>query len=301
MMNAIKTRLKIRTVSSFIVNIFACGNETQSNVSLEYGTLSEEMLLKTGAESEAHPSKEKLLKSCDFSKSFITFRGKYIDNTDTNARIQVEARCEINDNLIEKTTNYYLVSSCKGEYVYSKGELFIKPPYDFLMIYSDKEFRILRKYANARRDNNSYGIWKEVFTNVNFHIKMVSAETLKDITKIVQVSLTNRILNGRVEIIDKLGRYHAILEFPIKTMNVSEKGCSYQVDTGPILLPDFTATNKTMIEKFQIAFVAFNSKNESQFLINAPVTVGIGIMNKTRDYSRNIKINSQNTILQLNF
>ena len=53
-------RLKNRALKSLIVNNLACRNETKSNDSLKYGTLSKEMQLKTGADSETHPSKEKL-------------------------------------------------------------------------------------------------------------------------------------------------------------------------------------------------------------------------------------------------
>lgn len=94
------------------------------------------------------------MESCDFSRSFITFLTK---NRSNNARIQVEARCEITDRKTGESESYYLVASCKGEDTYGEGCLFLQPSYDFCMIYSSKDFMIIRTYVNADQNNVTIG------------------------------------------------------------------------------------------------------------------------------------------------
>ncbi len=245
----------------------------------------------------AQVAKKQETRGCDFSKSFITLCGR---SSKSNTRIKVEARCEIHDTLTGQTKNYYLLASCKGEDTYSKGRLFLDPPYDFSMIIADKEFLIIRNFANTLFDNVQPGFWKEAFGDIDFYIKMARIEQLSDKIKIAMITEGSVIINGRIEISDQSGRYRAILEFPIKTLNVSKENELYQVDTGPILLPDFSSSeNKAMIERFNIAFVAYNNSYEAYFIIKEPTAITADAKNKTSFYSHIIRLNSVNSIFKV--
>jgi hypothetical protein len=243
----------------------------------------------------AQVAKESETKGCNFTKSFITLCGR---SSKSNTRINVEARCKIHDTFTGKREKYYLLTSCKGEDTYSKGRLFLDPPYDFSMIVGDKEFLIMRNFANSLADNVQYGL-KEAFGDIDFHIKTARIEKLSDKMKIAMITEGRAIVNGRIEIRDQSGRYRAILEFPIKTLNVSKENELYQVDTGPILLPDFSAPeNKAMIERFKIAFVAYNNSYEAYFIIKEPTEL-IDTKNKTSFYSHIIRMDSVNSIFKV--
>ncbi|MFC1717135.1 hypothetical protein ACFL6S_25960 [Candidatus Poribacteria bacterium] len=236
------------------------------------------------------------MESCDFSRSFITFMTKDRSN---NARIQVEAWCVVLDKETGASENYYLVASCKGEDTYGEGCLFLVPGYDFCMVYSAADFMIIRTHANAERDNTTVGDNRGHFLDVHFHIEMVDAKVLESNEEIVQATLDNRILNGRSEIADESGRYNATLEFPIKTMNVNDINNAYQVDTGPILLPDFTSSKGRMVERFQLAFVAYNQEDEAYFVIQEPVPIIEGSSEKVSHYSKVVRMDAQNAVIAL--
>ena len=236
------------------------------------------------------------MKSCDFSRSFITFVTK---NRSNNARIQAEARCDLSDQETGESEDYYLVASCKGEDTYGEGSLFLAPSYDFCMVYSSKDFMIIRTHANAERDNKTVGHNRGYFLDVYFHIRMVDAEVLEGAEAIVQATLANRILNGRTEITDEAGRYHATLKFPIKTVNVNDISGMYQIDTGPILLPDFTSSKERMVERFQLAFVAYNRADEAYFDIQKPTSIAPGSSEKVSHYSRIVGMCAKNSVIAL--
>ena len=240
---------------------------------------------------------EKVMKNCDFSQSFITF---VIKNRSNNARIQVEARCEMLDQKTGESEDYYLVASCKSEDTYGKGCLFLVPNYDFCMVYSSTDFMIIRTHANVERDNTTIGDNRGYFLDVNFHIQMTGAEVLESNEEIVQATLANRILNGRTEITDEAGRYRATLEFPIKTMNVNGISNAYQVDTGPIPLPDFTSSKERMVERFQLAFVAYNRADEAYFVIQEPTPIAANSSQKVSHYSKVVRADARNMVLVSN-
>jgi len=216
-----------------------------------------------------------------------------------NARIQVEARCNLLNQKTGESEDYYLVASCKGEDTYGEGCLFLVPSYDFCMVYSSKDFMIIRTHANAERDNITVGDNRGHFLDVHFHIRMVDAEVLEGAEAIVQAALANHILNGRTEITDEAGQYRAMLEFPIKTMNVNDISVMYQVDTGPIILPDFTSSKERMVENFQLAFVAYNRFDEAYFVIQEPTPVSVGSSEKVSHYSRVVRANASNAVIAL--
>ncbi len=198
----------------------------------------------------------------------------------------------------KKTEDYFLVASCKGEDTYGKGNLFLIPSYDFCMIYSMDEFMIIRTHYNAERDNTTVGYNRVHFLDVHFNIRMKDANILKYNEEIISATFANHVLNGYTEIHDSNGKYHAMIEFPIKTMNVNNIDNMYQVDTGPILLPDF-AIAKHMIECFKLAYVAFNRTDEVYFVIQEPTPITEGSNEKVSFYSKVICMDSKNLILDL--
>lgn len=158
---------------------------------------------------------------------------------------------------------------------------------------------IIRTHGNAERDNITVGDNHGHFLDVHFHIEMVNAEDLDEDEKIVQAALDNRILNGRTRVSDDSDRYHAMLEFPIKTMNVNDINNTYQTDTGPILLPNFTSAKERMVERFQLAFVAYNRQDETYFVIQEPTPIVAGSKEKVSHYSKVVRVDAQNSVLAL--
>jgi len=242
------------------------------------------------------PKKGATMRTCDFSRSFVTFTTKGRGN---NARIQVEARCELTDTKSGTTETFYLVASCKGEDTYGKGQLFLVPSYDFCMIYGATDYRIIRVHGNAARDNTEAGQIADRFEGVKFDIKMVEADVLPDNKAIVEATLAGRVVNGRTEIADPTGRFRAAIEFPVKTMNVNDERWVYQVDTGPVLLPDFGSEKPRMVERFVLAYVAYNKPDEAWFVIQEPTPVAEGKPDKVSHYSRVVGMKASNSVLAL--
>lgn len=237
------------------------------------------------------------MKTCDFSRSFVTF---VTPGRANNARIQVEALCQIEEIKSGAQVTYYLIASCKGEDTYGKGVLFLDPNYDFCAIFSQKEFMIIRVGA-PYKPANTIGDNKERFHHVLFDIKMTDGELLESGAAIVEATLVGRVLNGRTEITDQQGRYRALIELPVKTMNVNDIKNIYQVDTGPIILPDFVSKKARMVERFHLAFIAYNKADEAYFVIQEPIPAIPAQPDSPKfcHYSRIVRMDAKNCVIAL--
>jgi len=230
---------------------------------------------------------------CDFARSFVTFVTFERAN---NARIQVEARCELTTG--DTTEEYLLVASCKAERTYAEKDLFFLPNYDFCMIYSRDSYRIHRVPLPYDPDVMDAGIITDRFERADFAVKFVDAEVCEDNGSVVAATLANRILIGRTEIWSEERGLRAVIEYPIKTMNVHQDPEYFQVDTGPILLPDFTSDRRP-IEVFDLAFVAWNVPGWAEFVIQDAVPACPDTPNAPRvcHYSKIRVMDARNQVL----
>src|SRR5260370_40405303 len=62
---------------------------------------------------------------------------------------------------------------------------------------------------------------------------------LRTTKEINEVTGRNVPIVGRTEFRDEKRKERYVLEYPIKTMNFRPEASSFQVDTGPLLVPDF--------------------------------------------------------------
>lgn len=207
----------------------------------------------------------------DFSRSFVTF---VTHGRGNNARIQVEARCVLKDTQKGTTEEYFLLASCKSEDTYGQGDLFTKPNYDFSAIFSRKDYRLIRQHASGSNNNPSVGAIPDFFDDVVFHIQPGShAQVLRESGDIVEATLKNRILVGRTELTLKDGKTQAILDYPIKTINVNDQKTLFQVDTGPLLYPNLDSPHTRTIDAFEHAFLAYKTFHLAEFISLQPTSL----------------------------
>lgn len=77
----------------------------------------------------------------------------------------------------------------------------------------------------------------------------------------------------QTEIWNEQQQLRAVIEYPIKTMNISIDDSVYQIDTGPIALPDLDKRYDPPIDALRLAFVAFNAPDFADFVVEQPTPV----------------------------
>lgn len=121
------------------------------------------------------------------------------------------------------------------------------------------------------------GLIKDRFREARIDMKKIThTRVLNENAQIIEATLKNQMLIGRNELTNVNKKVRAILEYPIKTMNVNEERNVFQVDTEPVRFPDLEPKGKRKIEWFKPAYVAFNNFNSAEFVIQEPTPIGGG-------------------------
>lgn len=256
------------------------------------------------------------MKTVDFAKSFLTFRIDTLAKppgtvsheppyTLNNARIQLECVCSITEMATGWSRRYVLGASCKTERVGVERDIWLEPNADFAPIFSDDGFLNLKTYARAGMDVELYppgsgkqsdrqtGCHNDVFDSTSIDVVDRDAESLQSPADVVAATLANRPLNARTTITTE--RYSAVIEYPVKTINANERDDVYQTDTGPVLLPDFTADPGELLARFELAYSAFNCGDWIEFIVREPTAIADGV--EVHHYSRPIRFDARNEIL----
>ncbi len=152
--------------------------------------------------------------------------------------------------------------------------MFYEDNYDFTPIFGPEYGLVFRRYAYLnemyRRTPEAATMWggqryslKEPIDcrllNTNEEIRVA---TIADDLLVAQTEISNLDLGLR-----------AIIEYPVKTMNIHNERNLYQVDTGPVLLPDLSKHYERIVDAIQLAYVAFNVPQFADFVVEQPTAI----------------------------
>lgn len=189
-------------------------------------------------------------------------------------RFWVESRTTVINDATGTSTEFYQCASCKSENTFAEKDLFHKDNYDFLPIFGGEDLLIFRRpvriserYRDITKAENVWGVPILKLRQAERVTELDTWEKIRDTTAagvpiVTQTELENPDTGLR-----------AIIECPVKTMNVNLERSIYQVDTGPIAFPDLTRHYNPLIECLSLAFIAFNAPHFADFIIEQPTPV----------------------------
>lgn len=204
----------------------------------------------------------------EYGCSFIQTKGP-----ENAVRFLIESRMEIFDMKTRKSTFFYQAASCKSENTFAEKNLFMEDNYNFIPVFEEtNKIIIFRSYVPWRekyisiddKNSNTFRVWGKP----EFLLKKIENAILLENNKMI-INATHKglILIGRTEITDEKTGLKTTIEYPVKTMNTNIEKQVYQVDTGPVLYPHIGE------RKMSIAYIAFNTKGFSDFVIEQPTPI----------------------------
>ncbi|MGH2561718.1 MAG: hypothetical protein ACRDJH_21845 [Thermomicrobiales bacterium] len=210
----------------------------------------------------------------DFANSYITFFTSSHQGGNI-ARIQIDAACTMTDDRGGESETFYLIAPCRSERMYRDDPLFQMPNYEFGGIFARDDCLILRTHWTSDRDDRELAVNSERFARVAIDVKhLPDARQLPDRAAIVRSTLANERQVARSALIDEQRGVRAVLEYPIKTQNVTEDPPQFQVDTGPLIVPDFSSSAAHPIQRFDVAHVVYHQFDQAEFVLRRPGAVG---------------------------
>lgn len=203
-----------------------------------------------------------------------------------------------------RITQYVLGSSCKAEQVHVTENVWHEPAADMCLVASPEEFLVIKSWDRNNRGvmlspptlgeqpERQIGRCSDAFTALNLTHRFTDATLLSSTEEIVDAVLSDRPLVSQTEYQIENGM-HVFLEYPVKVVNASEREMFYQVDTGPVLIPDVASFDgHHEISMLRQAFMAHNTLGCTEMLMNVPTDIGAGL--SVNHYSKVVKVSATN-------
>jgi hypothetical protein len=227
--------------------------------------------------------------ACDFQRSFMTWdhaprpdpRPDARHNTPlgNKARIQLDAIIDVIHEATGRRERFVLIAPCRTEWVYAEERLFQIPSREYRNIYSATEQRGMGR-AITYPDERSGGQPSRgqplgaAFPSLVIDIRRFPrARALEAPDAICAAPAENVPLVARTDITDPARGERYILEYPVKTMNHRPERSTFQVDTGPLLVPDFASGEPRAIDRLELAHVAYNRLDRAEFILRRPTPI----------------------------
>jgi hypothetical protein len=254
---------------------------------------------------------------CDYNRSFLRFR---IDTTKkplktvsheppftvNNVRVPLDCRVLVHDRETRATKQIVLGGNCKTERVNVPKDVWTEPNADVVFVATDDQYLIIKSWDHlARRvmlfpeslgpqPRRQVVSVADVFDRASIDVRTVAGTVLEANDQIIEAIAGDSPLVSRTEI--EHGRYRATIEYPIRTVNVSERDGFYQTDTGPILLPDLDRKPDELIDGCDLAFVAHNAPDWAEFIVRVPTKINDDVT--VDHYSKSVRLTVRNTVVR---
>ena len=190
------------------------------------------------------------------------------------ARIQIEALIDVIDEETGGAEQFILIAPCRTEWVYAESGLFQIPSREYRNIYSLTEERSMGRAVTYQGERTHGGPVADHFGSIEIDIvRFPSSRALDSAAAINEATENNVPLTGRTEIHEPEHGRRYVLEYPIKTMNFRPENGSFQVDTGPLLVPDFNSDESKSIDRLEMAHIAYNRLDRAEFILRRPTPI----------------------------
>ena len=227
----------------------------------------------------------------DFARSYMRwFRPA------NNVRILIDAACTLIDDNAGTTESYYLIAPCRGEDTYGKRYLTNMPGYEFCGVWGERDSRTLRFAWASHNDRHRYSDGADTLEIRRFK----NTRTLTNPEAVYQATMdSSDPIVCRTTIHNERRGLTAVLEYPCNTMNAIDTPMRFQVDTGPLIIPDFTLFPARPVEMMDVAYVVFNRFDEAEFVVRkpAPITDGNRTLFYRTDYAELRSYRATNEVL----
>ena len=258
------------------------------------------------------------MQAVDFSRSFITWRIDTLKKpprtvthalpyTVNNARVQIECVCRIEEPGTGDAQEFFIGASCKTEVVSVPSGIWTQPNADFIPLVTADRFLGIKTYDHADRrmllhpPELGYQPEKQIvrvdeaFDWQTIHVQREEGSLLVGAIEVAKAVLEHRPIVARTVLTSE--RYRAELEFPVKTMNVSERERFYQTDTGPVLFPDLGREPADLMSGLELAFVAINRPTHAEFLVRVKTPLDHGM--QVWHYSKPVLLEAESELIAL--
>jgi hypothetical protein len=221
---------------------------------------------------------------CNFQSSYMTWdlpprkdarpNARHNIPLGNKARIQLDAIVDTTDLRTKATERYVLIAPCRTGWVYADKGMFQIPSREYTNIYSLKEERGM---GSAITYDGEVPVGRPIgsqFRSLKIDVKPFTRfRELTGPAEINRAIESNVPLVGRTVLEDEARGERYLLEYPVRTINFRPENGSFQVDTGPLLVPDRGSKATKVIDRLEMAHVVYKTLDHAEFILRRPTPV----------------------------
>ena len=231
----------------------------------------------------------------DYSKTYLLGT-----NPENEVRFWVESRTRVIDTRRGKIEDFIQCASCKSEDTFADQNLFLRDNYDFLPIFGPEYGLIFRRKAWLNPNYRSCLKTTDMFGGPTKHLQEHTGyKNLITAEEIIRFTHEFHPVVAQTEIHNDETELRAIIEYPVKTLNIRKSDNVYQIDTGPVAFPDIGKRYERLVDSISLAFVAFNAAHFADFIVEESTPIDNNqdtVETHVYHYSRRISLAASNSL-----
>ena len=231
----------------------------------------------------------------DYSKTYLLGT-----NPENEVRFWVESRTRVIDTRRGKIEDFIQCASCKSEDTFADQNLFLRDNYDFLPIFGPEYGLIFRRKAWLNPNYRSCLKTTDMFGGPTKHLQEHARyKNLITAEEIIRFTHEFHPVVAQTEIHNDETELRAIIEYPVKTLNIRKSDNVYQIDTGPVAFPDIGKRYERLVDSISLAFVAFNAAHFADFIVEESTPIDNNqdtVETHVYHYSRRISLAASNSL-----
>lgn len=216
----------------------------------------------------------------DFGRSFLQFTTDRVQHT---PRLRVLAACTLSSP--EGSRQFVLAGTCISEHMYRESGLIQVPSSVFHLISDGTEYLMEKFHASAEHDvRESHRVGQTMSTHdgrgatvrkIDIELKVLDgARPLRTYAEIREAVLGNRVVTAQT-VYELADATRVQLDYPVEVFNVPHSHEGWQVDTGPLLIPDPDLAGEDLwVARLGTAYTVFNRWDRAEFVLRTRSPVG---------------------------
>jgi len=228
----------------------------------------------------------------DYGRSFLLGRAPA-----NEVRFWVESRTRLADTRTGTREDYVQAGSCKSERTFAEDDLFMEDNYDFLPVFGPEWGLIFRRKAHLNAEYRSIVPADQMWEGQEYCLVHGAPATELLTTEAVRRATYDFVpIVAQTTIAHAGSGLEATIEFPVKTMNTHRERDLYQVDSGPVVLPDLVTRRQRHADGMRLAFVAFNGPGSADFVVEVETRLPGQGGNRVYHYSERLSMPARNRL-----
>ena len=193
------------------------------------------------------------------------------------ARILLESFIDVIDEKTGASERFVLTVGHPTEWLFVEERIFHIPSKEWRAIYTLEEVRNMgpsltyQEPSRGRRWRDRSPTSGAAISSLEIDVRTFPrTQVLKTHAEIDAAVWSKVPLVGRTEFRDPKRQERYLLEYPIIIISSVPETERFQVDTGPVLVPDFSSEAERAIDRLEMAYIAYNQLDRAEFILRRP-------------------------------